>query len=365
MDKPFKIKLVNIILQFIAIFLPIKRRVFFISSLKNDLTESCQVIYDNLDCEKKIFYWNLPHSISDLIRISYYTMTSKVIIEDNTNIYFAYLTLKEQQKLIFIWHGTGSIKKLGMDRPSYNFHEELCNDQYDNVIVASDKECEIFHSAYNIKEDTFTKIGYPSMDLLIHNQIDFKNEFFEKYPSLINKKIVIYLPTFRLTNDCDGYLYGYDYEIDWDDLNDWLSKNNCVFLIKRHPVMLENNIDIITKEYDNIIDVEGISNFSLLVASDLLITDYSTIFNEYLLLDKPIILYCPDLEDYLNSTGLYYKIPDELPGVFCQNYEELKSAIINLNDIVDYSYFKEKNMKYCDGNSTKNLLKIINGYLEE
>lgn len=128
--------------------------------------------------------------------------------------------------------------------------------------------------------------------------------------------------------------------------------------------MLQNDINIITKDYDNIFDIDGISNYSLLVASDSLITDYSTIYNEYLLLNKPLIFYCPDLVEYSKTTGFYCKIPDDLPGTFCQNYAELKKVILNQEGNVDYSYYKEKNMKYCDGNSTKNLLRIIEGYLE-
>ena len=128
--------------------------------------------------------------------------------------------------------------------------------------------------------------------------------------------------------------------------------------------MLQNNIEIITKDYSNILDVTDISNYSLMVASDLLITDYSAVFHEYLLLDKPIIFYCPDFEEYSKSIGIYGNFPDDLPGIFCQTYDELMNSISNLEENVDYSYYKERIVKYCDGNSTKNLLKIINEYLE-
>ncbi len=364
MKKPLKIKFGNIFFKFISLFLPIRKRVFFIGSFRDKLIMNTQLVYDNLDCEKRVFTWNLPHSILELIEISYYILTSKVIVVDNNNPYFAFIRLKEQQKLIQLWHACGPIKKLGFDRPNYSPYELFCNDQYDDFIVSSDIECKNFGSAYNIKEEAFTKIGYPSIDLLIHNQETYENEFFEKYPDLSNKKIIIYMPTFRLTNDYSGYLRGYDYDIYWDDLDEYLGQNNCVFLIKRHPVMLENDIEIITKQYNNIIDVDNISNFALLVASDLLITDYSGIFNEYLILNKPVIFYCPDLDEYLKYTGLYFNIPTDFPGKFCQNYAELKNVISNQEEDVDYSEYREKFLKYCDGNSTKNLIKIIEGYLE-
>lgn len=361
-----KIKFGNIIFKIISIFLPVKKRVFFISSLKNKLWDSSQVIYDNLDCEKKVYYWNVPHSIKDLIKLSFYIMTSKVIIIDNTNIYFAFIKLKKQQKLIHVGHGCcGPVKKLAMDRKNYNPYEKFCNNQYDDFLVASDSASEYYASAYGIKKESFTKIGHPCTDLLIHNKNEYKNEFYEEYPDLINKKIIVYMPTFRLDDDNDDYLRDYNFGVDWDKLDKCLDGTNYMFIIKRHPVMIQNNIKIITKEYNNIVDVVNISSYSLMVVSDLLITDYSSIFQEYLLLDKPIIFYCPDLEEYSKSTGFYLKIPDDLPGIFCQNHEELINALSNSKEAIDYSVYKEKFVKYCDGNSTKNVLKIIEEYLNK
>lgn len=364
MDKPVKIKFGNIFFKIISSCLPVKKRVFFIGSLKDKLWDTSQIIHDNLDCEKKVHLWSLPHTIKDLISLSYYIMTSKVIVVDTPNIYFAYIKLKKQQKLVYVGHGCcGPFKKMGMDRESYNPYEEFCNDQYDTFIVASDCACNYYRTAYNINEEAFAKIGYPCVDSLINDPKEYEKEFYQKYPDLINKKIILYMPTFRLTDDSNDYLCDYDYEIDWDNLDEYLDESGYVFLIKRHPVMLQNDIEIITKDYSNIIEVTDISNYALMVASDLLITDYSAVFHEYLLLDKPIIFYCPDFKKYSKLIGIYGKFPDEFPGTFCQSYGELINSI-NFDEDVDYSYYKERTVKYCDGNSTKNLLKIINDYLE-
>lgn len=109
--------------------------------------------------------------------------------------------------------------------------------------------------------------------------------------------------------------------------------------------MIDRNINLLPDEYDNIIDLGDVSNYPLLVASDLLITDYSSVYVEYLFFNKPMIFYCPDLEEYSKITESYTKIPDELPGTFCQNYEELIDAISNSKEYVDHSYYREKNSK--------------------
>lgn len=353
----------NIIFKIISAFLPIKNRVFFISS-HDKLLENSQIIYDNLNCEKKVFICDLPHSIPKLVKLSYDIMTSKVIIIDDYSVYFAFIELKDQQKLIQLWHSCGGgMKKIGLDVPHHNPYEVFSHEQYDDFIVCSDSESEIYLSAFNINENALTKIGSPRIDLLIHNQDEYEKEFYYNYPELINKKIIIYMPTFRLDSDF-SFKEDYDLKINWENLDEYLGKNNHIFLIKRHPSMLDKGINLISKEYENIIDVGDVSNYPLLVASDMLITDYSSIYSDYLLFNKPIIFYCPDLEEYSKITEFYCKIPDDLPGTFCQDYDELINAINNSNEDVDYSYHKEKILQYCDGNSTKNLLKIIDEYLQ-
>ena len=362
MDKPIEVKLGNIFFKIISTFLPIKKRIFFISSHKDKLLENSQILYDNLDCEKKVFTYNLPHSIPELIKLSYYIMTSKLIVIDDYCYYFAFIRLKEQQKLIQLWHSCGGgMKKIGLDVSEHHPYEEFSHDQYDNFIVCSDVDSKIFLSAFNIEEDVLTKIGYPRIDSLINNPSKYQKEFYDAFPDLVDKKIICFMPTFRLNVD-RSFREEYDFKINWDDLNEFLNKNNSIFLIKKHPSMIDRNI--LPKEYNNIIDVGDVSNYPLLAASDLLITDYSSIFVEYLLFNKPIIFYCPDLEEYSKITESYTKIPDELPGKFCQNYEELINELSNSKNGIDYSHHREKILKYCDGNSTKKLLKLIEKYLE-
>lgn len=359
-----KIKMINIIFKIISIFFPVKKRVLFISNHKDKLLENSQILYDNLDCEKKVCAYNLPRSKQELIKISYYIMTSKVIIIDDYSYYFVFIPLKEQQKLIQLWHSCGDgMKKMGLDAPHPHPYEKFSHEQCDNFIICSDEGAKIYTSAFNLKKEVLTKVGYPRIDLLIHNQKEYEKEFYDKYPNFINKKIILFAPTVRDTN---GYSnIDFDFEINWEDLDDFLGKNNFVFLIKRHPTAIDNNLKIIKKEYTNIIDIGDVSNYPLLAASDLLVTDYSGIYIDYLLFSKPIIFYGPDLEDYLKIFDPYCKIPDDLPGTFCQNYEELINAISTQHETVDYLYHIEKRLKYCDGNSTNKLLKIIDGYLDK
>ena len=113
----------------------------------------------------------------------------------------------------------------------------------------------------------------------------------------------------------------------------------------------------------NIIDVIEFSYFPMIVASNVLITDFSSVFFDYLLLDKPIIFYCPDSEEYLEKNGIYLKFPDDLPGDYCQTFDELLNSLTNVNEAIDYSEFKKRYMSACDGKSTQKVSKLIEDYL--
>ena len=98
--------------------------------------------------------------------------------------------------------------------------------------------------------------------------------------------------------------------------------------------------------------------------TDILITDFSSVFFDYLLLDKPIIFYCPDAKEYLEKHGVYLKFPEDLPGDYCQNFDELIDTLKNGQKDIDYSEFKKRYMESCDGHSTQRVVELIEGYLD-
>ena len=77
MDKPISIKILNSIFKFISFFLPVKKRVLFLGSPRNrTLMENGQMVYDELNCNKKVIVKELPHNIFDVMYISFFIMTS-------------------------------------------------------------------------------------------------------------------------------------------------------------------------------------------------------------------------------------------------------------------------------------------------
>ena len=121
---------------------------------------------------------------------------------------------------------------------------------------------------------------------------------------------------------------------------------------------------IVDKNYDNIYEVRDIHTLDLMFVSDILVTDYSSVIFEYVLLKKPIVFFCYDLEFY--DRGFYLPYDESLPGEIAKNQNELIDCIVgdSRNKLSPaYEFFVEKYMGACDGKSTERIVRLIEDYL--
>lgn len=360
--KPISIKILNFIFKIISSLLPVKKRVLVLGSPRNPiLMENTQLVYDNISHDKKVIIKQMPHSLFDILYVSFFIMTSKVIILDDHYRYFAYIPLKNNQKLIQLWHGAGIYKKAALDLPNPNTREYFTHSQYDSFIITSPNISKYFESGFNLTPDKIKALGSPRTDLLINNKEKLENDFYTDFPYFRNKKIIVYLPTYRRY---DNELLNYDYEIDWKKFDKYLIDNDGVCLVKRHPLQINANLNIVPGYCKNIVDMGNYSYFPMICGSDILITDYSSVFFDYLLLDKPIIFYCPDANEYVEKNGIYLKFPDDLPGIYCETFDDVLENLDNGKNF-DYSVFKQRYMGSCDGKSTLRVIKLIESYMDD
>lgn len=352
-----------------SLFKTKKNQVFFISPWgknKDDpLNENSQIVYDSLsDKYNKLKYANQRPYVGEHMELLHNLLESKVIVIDQGVEIINNLKLKEEQKVINIWHACGAFKTIGYDSPVYG-DEDLKGfskqfSQYSNFIVSSPNITNIYANAHAMDEEKVLGLGMPRTDIFFDEE--YKKEeltkFYKKYPNLKYKEIILYAPTFRDT-------YELDTKIDWDELSENLD-NDEIFIIKRHLLTKE---DILKgKTYDNIIYLEDISLFTLMFASKLLITDYSSVIFEYSLLDKPVIHYCPDYERYLKDREFYLNFDEELYGEIIKTPNKFIDKIISKEynvDLEKLNKFKEKYMSACDGHATERVVELIESYLEE
>lgn len=341
--------------------LPLRNVVLFYSVRADDrLLENAKAVYDGLDAKKIVFAHKLPHSVKIKPLAYFYLMTSKVIVTDDYVRYMRVIKLREEQKLIQIWHACGAFKKFGLDAPSQLTPEEekATHSQYSAVVVTSEKCRENYANAFGISKKICLPLGLPRTDNLIKSAPEMRKSIFEKYPELKNKKSYLYCPTFR---EADGKRIEYNPEMDFAELSKSLQVDE-VFIIRRHPLMdyrFENG------EYPNIIDLSNESTLSLTAACNVMITDYSSVIYDAALLDIPTVFYCPDCENY--ERGFYLDFPDGLPGEMITEGKGLLECIRNTakNPPVEkIAEFKSDQLSACDGNCTERVVSLIKKWLD-
>ncbi len=281
-------------------------------------------------------------------------------------------------KSVVLWHGT-PLKKIGFDDKktvSYQslsrkistklFHFFRANYKESILFCTSDNLINLFSQSHQIPKERIFATGYPRNDVFFHppkkgipitRKLNSYKE--EKY------KIAVYMPTHRKfgqINICNFLKESIS------QINENLKKLNSILLVKLHFFHLKELKDQ-NQNYTNIIFItdEDINQdiYPILPQTDLLITDYSSIFFDYLLLNKPIIFAPFDKEDYLeNDRDFYFDYDKITPGPKAMDWDEVLNQIRILTNNPDlYKIEREKIRnefnKFTDGNSSKRIFERI------
>ena len=279
---------------------------------------------------------------------------------------------RKDQVYVQCWHGT-PLKRLGYDLESsdnvMNSGSEI-RDKYRSdakkfsyILSPSPFTTEKFATAWNLIETGQThKIieeGYPRNDRLINTTPEERTEL-RKRLGVDGKKVILYAPTWRDNQHTSGEGYTYKTEVDFDKLRKELGEE-YVILFRAH-YLVANSFDF--DKYRGF--VEDVSSYSdineLYIASDILITDYSSVFFDYANLKKPVIFYMYDLEEYANDIRGFYISLDELPGPIvrdeCALIKEIKACDEWAPD-EKYEQFCERYNPKDDGHASGRVLARI------
>ena len=240
----------------------------------------------------------------------------------------------------------------------YNF----INYKHDYIISNGEYDSNKFFSAYPIKYSNILTLGSPRIDVLyndIKNAELFSekdcNNIFEIYKT--GKKIIFFMPTFR----CLGQ--NVTEWIEKKKLQEFLSDNNIILVCKLHHADKNNIKDSHLK---NVYIMDSWSDcYPILKYSTALITDYSSIAFDYLILNKPIIYYPFDLQEYCSSeNGLYIDYEEFAVGTIAKNEEELLKAMQDvINGIDNYKeqrkVLRDKMFLHQDGKNCERIVEWI------
>lgn len=269
------------------------------------------------------------------------------------------------------WHGT-PLKKLGVDIDEIHMPGTSTTTYKKNFVRESRKwsylvspnaySTEIFKRAFHYQGEVIES-GYPRNDILSNHSNTLISSLKQKLGISEDKKIMLYAPTWR---DNEFYQKGkYKFEFQFD-LENWKKEygEEWVLLSRMHYLVAEN-FDFSLHE-GIVYDVSSYPDIrDLYLISDLMITDYSSVFFDYAILNRPIVFFMYDLEKYRDQLrGFYIDIEKETPGPIVQTEEELFQAInklIDSNVQLDskFSAFKNKFSLLEDGHATERVVKAF------
>lgn len=304
-------------------------------------------------------YLNYKETGIGELKKKYILATSKALIFTNR-----FLTkCKKNQLVINLMHGS-PLKRA----PGY------CeNDTCDYVITESRFFNDVVSEELNVPVNKMVSLGYPRTDVLGGN--------YDSRPKLnisVQSKIIVWMPTFR-KNKTSGFSYGsiralgvplFDTLVDFEEVNDVLAHNNVQLIIKLHPAEDLSGLEL--HSYSNIsfisdkeLNEKGLTSYNLLADSDALITDYSSVYYDYLLVNKPIGLVVDNLEEFTKRIGFNYgDYKSFVKGVYIKTLSDFKAFVNDIGRGIDRNKEDRKWAinRYCqykDFNSTKRVVDFI------
>ncbi len=362
--------------------------IFFESSVGRNYSGNPKYVYEELinqGLDKKFkCIWSLddinlkiPGNAKKIKRAGlfylYYLAVAKIWICDTRLP--AFLVKRPETIYIQLWHGT-PLKKLAMDMDILSMSEKMELSEYkrlfkkntetwDYLISQSNYTTEKFKSCFDFQKEILT-IGFPRNDILFKKNDTKSIESIKKgYNVPLDKKIILYAPTWRDDEFYENGIYKFSTQIDFDLLKRELGDTHII-LVKLHYLVKDpvdwSNYEGFVYKCDYIQDIQ-----ELYLISDFLVTDYSSVIFDYALLKRPMIIYAYDYEKYKNDLrGFYFNIFDEFPGPIVTNNLDLADAVKNY-DCKRYSRkyrkFLDKFTSFDNGNASSKIVNLILNHL--
>ncbi len=322
--------------------------------------------FHNIDNVRYVQKWGDQISITrskSLATCRYYLYDHVNVLEDFPS--------RDGQKYIFLTHGCG------FKAPT---REKDFVTNADEVYLTGNLYHELAVVGYCCRLECIHSLGYPRLDYFFEPLGQKQKDFMKKYSFEKYKKIALWMPTFRRSyssqideeyfNSATG-LPIIDTVDSLVDLDNYLQEVNTLCIFKIHH--LQAALPVFTYKFSNILVIKDamlaeaeLQLYQFVMLTDFLITDYSSIGNDYLLLNRPIIYTMDDYDEYAQARGfLIPNVKDYLIGHQVKTVDELKEAIevIVVEDKDEYREQRNSTIsmmhEHIDGNASKRILKHL------
>lgn len=364
-----------------------KKMILFESNLGRNYSGNPRFIYEDmvargLDQVYRCYFiledvnTSLPGNGKKVKRISlkYFYLFAKAGFWVSDTRMPSYLKKRKDTVYIQTWHGT-PLKKLALDMDQVTMAGEKSLEDYkkkfeqnsktwDYLISQNSYSSGIFRRAFAFKKEIL-EIGYPRNDILLQKNnpraiLELKSKL--KLP--VDKKVILYAPTWR-DNEHHGTLtYKFSSQIDYSYLQEKLA-SEYIIIVKAHYLVGEQ-LDFASYkgflyQFDATYDIA-----ELYLVADMIVTDYSSVMFDYSLLRRPMFFYTYDLEQYKDSLrGFYFDFMEEAPGPIVTTTEQLVHEIQNYDlrsYVVKYNAFIKKYNHADCGDASKRVVDLIRSY---
>lgn len=347
-----------------------RNKVFFVAthddSDEGNIGITAAAVRETMPEKKCIFLTRrdgIRRPFSFFIGKAFHMATAAVVFLDNEFMPLAYTPVSSRAKVVQLWHGTGTIKKFGLDSDTGEVARlaQKANNRLTHLIVNSEQTKKQYAGAFGVAEERIYILGLPRTDLILDEEKmqQLRSRFYEQYPKLRDKSCTLYAPTFR-DSEVDKPVFG----LDFDSFVSGMGEDE-VLLVRLHPhVAARCPADVWEKHKGRVVNVSGYPGVATLLAvSGRLITDYSSIIFEYCLLDRAMIFYAYDYESFhQEGRGFYEDYPAFVPGPVAYSQQELETLCWEYKaDRKQMQHFREHTFQYLDKNATKRLLELIFG----
>lgn len=353
-----------------------RKKAVFVEVRFDEITDSFRLVYDRM----KVDGFDVHEQFIENIKPGKWGYIKRCLrmLEDISDAHYVFLNdacnvtscipLRKGTKIYQLWHACGAFKKFGMSTAELIFGDNRKSlEKYPNygnlsyVTVSSPEVIWAYEEAMNLK-DTKTQVvatGVSRTDVFYDQHFieQSKAAVYSVCPAAENKKIILYAPTFRgrvakaESPDC----------LDIPAMKRALG-DEYVLLIKHHPFVKQPPV-VPEDCADFAMDVTKILEIDqLLCASDVCVSDYSSLIFEYSLFERPMIFFAYDLDDYFDWRGFYYNYDELTPGPVVKETEEIIDYIRHLDTRFDQAQvhaFKEKFMSSCDGHATDRIMALV------
>jgi len=376
--KSLSLTFIRFFLRLFYIF-PIKnRKILFIAFDGRQFSCNPKYIYEYLkenkiENSKIIWVFNEPEKFTFLseedvtiirnksLSFIYHILTSKVVIS-NASI-GSYLPLRKNQKFIETWHGGGAYKKTGRDVQRSIYKDKtlkIIANEITGFISSSKKFTETKSKNHLVPKEKFWEIGMPRNDVLFNavQEEKLRNKVRKYYNIDDDTKIVLYAPTLRNDKTDTSSYESLNVEKLVESLKEKFGGEKWIVLFRMHYLLdpsknIEHAINV--SDYDD--------SQELVCASDILISDYSSIMWDFSFTKRPCFVYAPDAKRYEKERAFFTPIAN-WPYPVAFNNDHLNHNIKNFdkeNYISKIKQHHENQGSFESGTASK----IVVNYIEE